>query len=168
VASTQHVLRTLRASLRSAKWPRTVLASTRENAIPYFLHTPGTIYSSKTGVHTSAFNKVLLQLKLHRGCDFFLVYSTDYLAWPNKTFYRDFPQKIDRKKTLHTHTTLNTQHKNKMSRCLPTPSGFVLYLHGNICHGPKSWCRSSPRVCCRRLAVGLLSPRLVPLVGMLN
>jgi hypothetical protein len=55
-----------------------------------------------------------------------------------------------------------------MSRCLPTPSGFALYLHGNICHGPKSWCRSSPRVCCRHLVVGSLLPRLVPLVGMPN
>jgi hypothetical protein len=54
--------------------------TTRENGIPYFLHTPETIYSSKTGVHISAFNKVLLQLKLHRACDFFLVCSTDYLA----------------------------------------------------------------------------------------
>jgi hypothetical protein len=69
---------------------------------------------------------------------------------------------------LHTHTTHNITHKNKMSRCLPTPSGFALYLHGNICHGPKSWCHGSPRVCCRLLAVGSLSPRLVPFVGTLN
>jgi hypothetical protein len=40
-----------------------------------------------------------------------------------------------------------------------------LYLHGNICHYPKSWCHGSPRVCCRRLAVHLLSLQLVPLVG---
>ncbi len=87
---------------------------------------------------------------------------------PNKKFYRVQTQKIDRCRTLHTHKTHNTTHKNKMSRCLPTPSGFALYLHGNICHGPKSWCRGSPQVCCRHLAVGLLSPRLVPLVGMPN
>jgi hypothetical protein len=55
-----------------------------------------------------------------------------------------------------------------MSRCLPTPSGFALYLHGDICHGPKSWCRGSPQVCCRHLVVELLSLRLAPLVGMPN
>jgi hypothetical protein len=54
----------------------------------------------------------------------------------------------------------------KMSRCFPTPSGFALYLHGNICHGPKSWCGGFPQVCCRRLAVGSLLPWLAPLVGM--
>jgi hypothetical protein len=42
-----------------------VLASTKENGIPRFLHTRGTIYCGETGVHISAFNKVLLQLKLH-------------------------------------------------------------------------------------------------------
>jgi hypothetical protein len=69
---------------------------------------------------------------------------------------------------MHTHTTHNTTHKNKMSCCLPTPSGFALLV--NICHGPKSWCRCSPRVCCRRLAMGLLSLQLVlaPLVGKPN
>jgi hypothetical protein len=66
-----------------------------------------------------------------------------------------------------THTQHNNT-KHKMSRCLPTPSGFALYIHGNICHSPKSWCRGSPRVCCRRLAAGLLSLRLVPLVGTPN
>ncbi len=55
-----------------------------------------------------------------------------------------------------------------MSCCLRTPSGFALYLHGNICHGPKSWCRGSPRVCCRRLVEGLLSLWLIPLVRMPN
>ncbi len=143
----------------------TVLASTRENGIPHFLDTHGTIYCWETGVHISAFNKVLLQLKLHWGCDFSLIYSTVYLALPNKKFYRIQTQKIDRCRTSHTHKPHNTTHKNKMSRCLPTPSGFALYLHGNICHGPKSWCRGSPRVCCRHLAVGLLLPQLVPLVG---
>ncbi len=93
---------------------------------------------------------------------FFQVYSTVYLASPNKKFYRIQTQKL----TGAEHH--NTTHRNKMSRCRPTPSGFALYLHGNICHGPKSWCRGSPRVCCRRLAVGLLSPRLVPLVGTTN
>jgi hypothetical protein len=99
---------------------------------------------------------------------FFFIYSTAYLASPNKTFYRIQTQKFDRCRTSHTHTTHKTTHKNKMSRCLPTPSSFALYLHGNICHGPKSWCRGSPRVCCRRLAVGLLMPQLVLLVGMPN
>jgi hypothetical protein len=35
----------------------------------------------------------------------------------------------------------NTQHTthNKMSHCCSTLRGFALYLHGNICHGPKSW-----------------------------
>ncbi len=69
---------------------------------------------------------------------------------------------------MHTHTTHNTTHKHKMSCCLPTPSSFALYLHGNICHGPKSWCRGFPQVCCRCLAVGLLSPQLAPLVGTPN
>jgi hypothetical protein len=55
-----------------------------------------------------------------------------------------------------------------MSHCLPTHSGFALYLHGNICHGPKSWCCGSPGVCCRRLVVGLLLLWLVPLVGTPN
>ncbi len=55
-----------------------------------------------------------------------------------------------------------------MSRSLPNPSGFALYLHGNICHGPKSWYRGSPQVCCRRLVVGSLLLRLVPLVGTPN
>jgi hypothetical protein len=55
-----------------------------------------------------------------------------------------------------------------MSRCLPTPSSFALYLHGNICHGPKSWCLGFPQDCCRRLAVGSLLPWLAPLVGTLN
>jgi hypothetical protein len=41
-----------------------VLALTREHGIPHFLHTCGTIYCWETGVHISAFNKVLLQLKL--------------------------------------------------------------------------------------------------------
>ncbi len=145
-----------------------VLASTRQNAIPYFLHTCGTIYCWETGVYISAFYKVLLQLKLHWACDFFSTYSTNYLAWHNKRFCHDFTQKITRLKTLHTHTTHNTTHKNKMYHCLPTPSGFALYLHGNICHGPKSWGRGSPRVCCRHLVVGLLSLWLVPLVGMPN
>ncbi len=145
-----------------------VLASTRENGIPHFLHTRGTIYCWETGVHISAFYKVLLQLKLHWACDFFLIYSTVYLASPNKKIYRIQTQKNDRCRTSHTHTTHNTTHKNKMSCCLPTPSGFALYLHGNICHGPKSWCRGSPRVSCRRLAVGSLSPQLVPLVGTPN
>jgi hypothetical protein len=42
-----------------------VLASTRENGIPHFLHTRGTIYCWETGVHTSVFKKVFLQLELH-------------------------------------------------------------------------------------------------------
>ncbi len=75
-------------------------------------------------------------------------------------------QQVQNIRTSHTHNT--TTHKNKMSCCLPTPSCFALYLHGNICHGPKSWCRDSPQVCCRHLAVGSLSLRLVPLVGMPN
>ncbi len=97
-----------------------------------------------------------------------MIYSTIYLALPNKKCYRIQTQKTDRCRTSHTHTTHNRTHKNKMSRCRPTPSSFALYLHGNICHGPKSWCRGSPRVCCRRLAVGLLLPWLVPLVGTTN
>ena len=129
-----------------------VLALTREIWIPHFLHTCGTIYCWETGTHISNLNEVLLQLKLHWACDFFLIYSTIYLASPNKKFYRIQTQKIDRCRT----STHNTTHKNKMSRCLPTPSGFALYLHGNICHGPKSWCHSSPQsvagawrwVCC--------------------
>ncbi len=107
-------------------------------------------------------------LSCTEGLIFFIIYSTVYLASPNKKFYRIQTQKIDRCRTSRTHTAHNTTHKNKMSRCLPTPSGFALYLHGNICHGPKSWCRGSPRVCCRRLAVGSLSLRLVPLVGTPN
>ncbi len=54
----------------------TVLALTRENWTPHFLHTHGTIYCWETGVHISAFNKVLLQLKLHWACDFLFIYST--------------------------------------------------------------------------------------------
>ncbi len=42
----------------------------------------------------------------------------------------------------HTNTT-HTAHKHKMSHCHPTPSGFALALHGNICHGPESWHPSS-------------------------
>ena len=84
----------------------------------------------------------------------------------NSTGYK--PKKLTgAEHRTHTKQT-NTTHKNKMSRCLPTPSGFAPYLHGNICHGPKSWCRGSSRVCCRRLAVGSLSLRLVPLVGTPN
>jgi hypothetical protein len=90
------------------------------------------------------------------------------VASPNKKIYRLQSQKINRCRTSHTHTTHNTTQTNKMSCCLPTPSGFALYLHGNICHGPKSWCHGSPRVCCRRLVVGLPSLQLVPLVGMPN
>jgi hypothetical protein len=37
----------------------------RENGMLHFLHTRGTIYCWETGVHTSAFNKILRQLKLH-------------------------------------------------------------------------------------------------------
>ncbi len=99
---------------------------------------------------------------------FFSIYSTVYLASPNKKFYWIQTRKIDRCRTSHTQRTHNTTHKNKMSRCLPTPSSFALYFYGNICHGPKSWCRGSPRVCCRRLAVGSLSLRLVPVVGTMN
>ncbi len=55
-----------------------------------------------------------------------------------------------------------------MSRCLPTPNDFALYLHGNICHGHRSWCPGSPQVCCRLLVVGSLLPWLVPLVGTPN
>jgi hypothetical protein len=44
----------------------------------FYIHVE--LYSSKTGVHISAFYKALLQLKLHRACDFFSVYSTNYLA----------------------------------------------------------------------------------------
>jgi hypothetical protein len=95
-------------------------------------------------------------------------YVTVYLAPPNKKFYRIKPPQNDRCRASRTHRTHNTTHKKKMSRCLPTPSGFALYLHGNICHGPKSWFRGSPQVCCRCLAVGLLLPQLVPLVGMPN
>ncbi len=100
---------------------------------------------------------------------FRFILHTVYLAWPNKKilFTVVSPKKLTGKKHC-THTTHNTTHKNKMSCCLPTPNGFALYLHGNICHGPKSWCHGFPRVCCRRLVVGLLSPRLVPLVGMPN
>ncbi len=77
------------------------------------------------------------------------------------------PKNWQVKNIAHTH---NTQHNTqKLDEPLPPyPSGFALYLHGNICHGPKSWCRSSPQVCCRHLAVGLLSLRLVPLVRMPN
>ncbi len=57
-----------------------VLASTRENGILHFLHTRGTIYCWETGVHTSAFIEVLLQLKLHWGQSLQLT----------KTFYRVF------------------------------------------------------------------------------
>ncbi len=99
----------------------------------------------------------------------FSIYSTVYQASPNKKFYRIQTRPKNRHVQNIAHTlTHNTTHKNKMSRCLPTPSGFALYLHGNICHGPKPWCRGSPWVCFRRLGVGLLSPRLVPLVGMPN
>jgi hypothetical protein len=41
------------------------LASSVENGIAYILHTRGTIFCWETGVHISAFNKVLLQLKVH-------------------------------------------------------------------------------------------------------
>jgi hypothetical protein len=58
----------------------------------FYIHVE--LYSSKTGVHISAFNKVLLQLKLHRACDFFSVYSTDYLAQPNKKSTAISPQKF--------------------------------------------------------------------------
>jgi hypothetical protein len=39
-----------------------------------------------------------------------------------------------------THTT----HNNKISRGHPTPSGFALYLQGNIGHGPKLLQCNSP------------------------
>jgi hypothetical protein len=101
-----------------------VLASTRENGTPRFLYTCGTIYCWETGVHISAFNKVLLQLKLHWACDYFLIYSTVYLAWPNKKFYWIRSQKLTGAEH-HTHTQYTTQHiKNNMSRCLLTPSSF--------------------------------------------
>ncbi len=94
----------------------------------------------------------------------FLLYSTDYLVWPNKKNLPWFhPKNWQVKNIAHTHTIHNTTHKNKMSRCHPTPSGFALFLHGNICHGPKSWCCGSPQVYCRHLAVGVLLLRLIPL-----
>jgi hypothetical protein len=60
------------------EFPNFILSSTRENGIPYFLHTRGTIHHWQTGVHISAFNKVLLQLKLHKACDFFSTSFTNY------------------------------------------------------------------------------------------
>ncbi len=61
---------------------------------PIFYMEPYIVW--ETGVHISAFNEVLLQLKLHWACEYFPIYSTDYLAWPTKKSYRDFTQKIDR------------------------------------------------------------------------
>ncbi len=90
-----------------------VLALTRENRISHFPHTRETVYCWETGVHISAFNEVLLQLKLHWAFEFFSIYSTIYLASPNKKIYRIQTQKIDRCRTLHTHTTHNTQHNTQ-------------------------------------------------------
>ncbi len=33
---------------------------------------------------------------------------------------------------------------NAAAAISPTPSGFAPYLHGNICHGLKSWCHRFP------------------------
>ncbi len=67
-----------------------VLASTRENGIPHFLHTCGTIYCWETGVHISAFNKALLQLKLHGACDYFLeldlIWDFEMRLWDDTTW----------------------------------------------------------------------------------
>ncbi len=95
-----------------------VLASTRENGIPHFLHTCGTIFCWETGVHVSAFNKVLLQLKLHWICDFFLIYSTVYLALPNNKFYRIQTQKNQQVQNI-AHTR-KTQH-NTQKQDVPLP-----------------------------------------------
>jgi hypothetical protein len=54
----------------------------------------------ETGLHTSVFSKVLLQLKLHWACDFFPINPTICLAWPNKKIYCDLTQKLTGKK-LH-------------------------------------------------------------------
>jgi hypothetical protein len=141
--------------------------------ISFFLSRPeSNTCGDDLGIHENpmfpSLSRYLLQQKLHWACDFFSIYSTVYLASPNKKFCRIQTQKLYRYRPLHSHRTHNTTHTNKMNCCLPTPSGFALYLHCNICHGPKSWCRGSPRVCCRRLAVGLLLLLLVPLVGTPN
>ncbi len=106
-----------------------LLASTsRENGIPYFLHTHGTIHSWETGVHISAFNEVLLQLKLHWVCDFFwLILCTDYLAWRDKKSYRDFPQNLTgTKHRTHTqHITHNTKTRWAAASLPPAALSYI-------------------------------------------
>jgi hypothetical protein len=106
-----------------------VLALTRENGIPHFLHTRGTGYCWETGVHTSVFKEVFLQEKLHWGCDVFLIYSTVYLASPNKKIYRIQTQKIDRCRTSHTHLTHkhNTQKQDELLPPCRKPLSYVPY-----------------------------------------
>ena len=52
-----------------------------------------------------------------------------------------------------------------MSRQPPYPPPALLFLHGNTCHRPRFWCRRFLSVKGRRMALGLLSPPLVPLFG---
>ncbi len=104
-----------------------VLASTRENGIPHFLHTHGTIYYWETGVHISAFNKVLLQLKLHWVCDFFLIYSTIYLASPNKKSTGYKPKKMTGAE-YRTHTQHTTHHTKTRWAAASLPPVALPYI----------------------------------------
>jgi hypothetical protein len=64
-------------------------------------------------------------------------------------------------KTKNTQTQQHTHTKHKKTRCgSSSPS-----LHGNISHGPKSWCSCSQWDHARRAASGVLSLGLVLLFG---
>ncbi len=60
--------------------------------------------------------------------------------------------------------TQNTQQPKWDTATLPL-SGFAIFFHGNICHGPKSWHRWSLWAHTRNAALGALSLLFVPLFG---
>ncbi len=62
-------------------------------------------------------------------------------------------------------TTQNTQQPTWDTAAL-TPRSFAIFCHGNIHHGPKSWCRWSLWAHTRRAALGVLLLLFVTLFGV--
>ena len=77
--------------------------------------------------------------------------------------------KMGKTSTLSRATTQNTTttHNNQHEPPPPYPSAaLALFLHDNICHGPKSWRRCSLWAHTRLTVLIALSPLLVPLFGV--
>ncbi len=86
------------------------------------------------------------------------------LAGLKSNFYMLVSQSCQKYSPAQNTTTQNTQQPTWDTATLP-PSGFAIFCHGNICHGPKSWCRWSLWAHTRRVALGALLLLFAPLFG---